>query len=439
MSKVDLKELGDDELLQELARRRVSRFGGSAQVAEGHSEQLGESVSRITFEAWLRNESGKESYAPHPCPRCSKMTPVRAKARERVLRAVSGEVRYKRAYHYCSTCKHGFCPLDDRLGLPSEGNVTPEMERRLLDFGVHDTFEQSAKRWAVHYSQPVSENLIRRVVERVGIALSDLSLDEVQRRALPARQAPPSVLVVEVDGTMVSTRDTDSWRETKVGTVVRQDCYLPTWEASRGQVTEARYAAHLGGVEEFGRRLDALLRAEHVDHVDKLAWVGDGAPWIWNLADEIAPKALQILDWFHAIEAASDCAKVVLGASDPCVPLFVDRVAALLRVSDADELIRELQACGFQTRSKPAREAITRLIGYYERNKKRMDYLSFVAQGLPIGSGIAEASNRHVIQTRMKRAGQHWNSTRADRMANLRALLATTGPTRLHETIRPAA
>lgn len=30
--------------------------------------------------------------------------------------------------------------------------------------------------------------------------------------------------------------------------------------------------------------------------------LGDGAPWIWNLADEFFPGSVQIVDRFHAKE-----------------------------------------------------------------------------------------------------------------------------------------
>ena len=438
MAKVDLDDFSEYELLQELARRRAKCLGGDALLAEGKSEQLGEVVSRGTFEEWLRAEASRDGEGPQACPRCGRATPVRTGARERKLRAVSGEVRFARNYHYCASCRAGFYPLDHRLGLPERGDLTPEMERRLLDFGVHDTFEESAARWSVHYSHPVSENLVRRVVEREGIALASRDIDAVQKLALKERQ-PAEVLIVQADGGMVPTRDTDRWREVKVAIAVRQDCHLSSREGMRGRITEARYAAHLGGVDEFRRRLDALLRAERTDGVEAVVWVGDGAPWIWNMADELCPDCVQVLDWYHAIEAASVCAKAVFGPDDPCVQLFVDRVKALLRTGDVDEVLSELQACSFLARSAPAKSAVKTLTGYYAKNNARMDYLAFEARGYPIGSGFVEAANRHVIQARMKLAGQHWDPIRADRMANLRALLATTGPGRLYDVIRCAA
>lgn len=311
------------------------------------------------------------------------------------------------------------------------------MERRVLDFGVNDPFEEAAARWAVHYPTTISENLVRCVVERVGLALGAADRDRIQILALPKRAAA-DVLVIQADGGMVPTRDTDRWREVKVGAVVRQDCHLSSREAPRGHVVEARYAAHLGGVDEFRGRLDALLRAESANDVPCVVWVGDGAPWIWNIADEICPRAIQVLDWYHAVEAASECAKSAMGPTDPCVRLFVARVKQLLWEGSIDGLQAELQACRLMA-PKETQKALTVLSGYYEKNRHRLRYRELLERGLVIGSGIIEAANKHVIQTRMKQAGQHWNTTRADRMADLRALYSTVGAARLHAVIRQAA
>lgn len=437
MADVDLEGVTEEELLRELTRRRVGRMGADSAEAEEASLVAGEELSRAALQAWLSTAASNETSAAKPCPQCGKLVPVRGKKRERTIRAVSGEVRVARNYHYCSACRAGFHPLDRQLGLPEHGTLTAAMERRVLDFGVNDPFEEAAARWAVHYPTTISENLVRCVVERVGLALGAADRDRIQSLALPKRAAA-AVLVVQADGGMVPTRDTDRWREVKVGAVVRQDCHLSSREAPRGQVVEARYAAHLGGVDEFRERLDALLRAESANDVPCVVWVGDGAPWIWNIADEICPHAIQVLDWYHAVEAASECAKSAMGPTDPCVRLFVARVKQLLWEGSIDALQAELQACRLMA-PKETQKALTVLSGYYEKNRHRLGYRELLERGLVIGSGIIEAANKHVIQTRMKQAGQHWNTTRADRMADLRALYSTAGAARLHAVIRQAA
>jgi len=68
-----------------------------------------------------------------------------------------------------------------------------------------------------------------------------------------------------------------------------------------------------------------------------------------------------------------------------------------------------------------------------------MNYAEYLERGLPIGSGFVESAHRHVLQTRMKCAGQHWSQERAARMTRLRAAYRTAGPARFHSAINAAA
>jgi transposase len=45
------------------------------------------------------------------------------------------------------------------------------------------------------------------------------------------------------------------------------------------------------------------------DHVRQLSILGDGAPWIWNIATAKFPEATQIVDLFHAREHVHDLAR----------------------------------------------------------------------------------------------------------------------------------
>ncbi|MBL8141400.1 MAG: hypothetical protein JNM38_09845, partial [Acidobacteria bacterium] len=76
------------------------------------------------------------------------------------------------------------------------------------------------------------------------------------------------------------------------------------------------------------------------------------------------------------------------------------------------------------------------LVRYYRTHRNRLRYDRFRALGFPCGSGAIESAHRHVLQKRMKLAGPHWDPERADRLAQLRAALATAGPRRLYAAIR---
>jgi hypothetical protein len=202
-------------------------------------------------------------------------------------------------------------------------------------------------------------------------------------------------------------------------------------------VVDPRYVAVLGNQEEFRAALKAALDAERADDVMRIIWLGDGARENWTLAKELCPFAIQILDFIHAVQNAMVCGKALLGENDPCLPLWETRIRRLIDSDSPDAAIRELMDCTLDA-SDEQLAAIDQLVGYYRANAKRMRYREFRAAGLPIGSGIVESAHKHVLQARMKQAGQRWSVLRGRRMVELRALYRTAGPRRFHWAIREA-
>src|SRR6185295_8833048 len=129
--------------------------------------------------------------------------------------------------------------------------------------------------------------------------------------------------------------------------------------------------------------------------------------------------------------------KAALGDDSPYLPLWQERLKLLLGRGEVDDLIAELLECGLD--AEPfVLASLDALVGYYRANAERMRYAEYLRDGLPIGSGIVESAHRHVLQTRMKQAGQHWSLERGRRMARLRAAYRTAGPLRFHAAIRKA-
>ena len=233
---------------------------------------------------------------------------------------------------------------------------------------------------------------------------------------------------------MVCTRE--GWKEAKVAVVAPGESVIR--DKSRSFVSEARYVAVLGGQAEFRAALKAALDAELADDVMHIVWLGDGARENWTMATELCPFAVQVLDLMHAIQNAMACAKVLLGEADPLLPLWERRICQLLDAPSPDAAIRELIDCLPHATNDDQLEALDRLVGYYRNNEKRMRYAEFRAAGMPIGSGIVESAHKHVLQVRMKQAGQRWSILRGRRMAQLRAAYRTAGPRRFHRAIRDA-
>lgn len=110
-----------------------------------------------------------EDGSPKACPSCGRLTKVHTKNVGRSVETLHGQLTLTRQYHYCRECRVGFYPRDAELGLPEDGAVSLELERRILDFGINGPYEECAERWNLHYPHmPLSANQFRQVVERVG-------------------------------------------------------------------------------------------------------------------------------------------------------------------------------------------------------------------------------------------------------------------------------
>jgi len=370
------------------------------------------------------------------CPRCGKRTPVKAKDRERSLRSMAGPLTLKRNYHYCDGCQHGWYPVDWMLELPEEGELTSEMQKRALDFGINDVYGDCADRWRLHYRTALSETVFRNVVSRVGQQCESADQHQLQRELKAPAEKLAEVLVAEVDGSYLPIRGIEPWKEAKVGVIYRHD------PETKGPVPDsARYVAVVNGLGEFAPVFEDALKVEKADEVYTVLWLGDGAVHNWRLAEQLLPNAIQILDWYHAVKHAVDCGKVLLGEESPWLPLWQQRAEALLAAGEPDTLIAELMSCIALLPSRGRVEslaALDDLIRYYRTNAHRMRYAAFRDAGWPIGSGAAESAHRHVLQVRMKRAGQRWAMRNARRMAGLRAAYRTAGPLEFYEAIRRA-
>lgn len=411
---------------------------GTMSEMEGAMEKLKALVGQAGLSKLLE-ELPPEDDSAKSCPNCGKRVRVRNRCVERTVETLSGRQTIVRHYHYCDGCKIGFYPRDAELGLPSEGSVTLELEKRILDFAVSaDSYESGARRWKMHYPWAFSATLFRLVAERVGTRRELCDADIAQRALSPGRAKPAQRLYVMNDGGMVPMAG-GTWREVKLGVVFREEDHIEGSARRRGFLERARYVGVLGEQKSFKEEMRAALDVERWGRAKEVVWLGDGARGNWTLADTLAPTATQILDVQHAVEHGVDCGKALLGEGSPLLELWHQRIEQLLYEGDVNALIRELMETLLEAPKNPfATKAIGALIGYYRNNEGRMNYREYRERGLMIGSGVIESAHRHVIQSRMKKAGQHWGEASGGRMVGLRTAYSTAGEDRFHDAINRA-
>lgn len=202
-------------------------------------------------------------------------------------------------------------------------------------------------------------------------------------------------------------------------------------------VEASRYVAYWGGQDGFRDKVRAALRAERSMRYQEMVWIADGARGNWNLCGDLAVQVTEVLDWTHAIENGMKCGRELLGERSVLLPVWKTRIEQLLGAGQTEALIAELMDC-MELCTDEQLEALNQIVGYYRYNASRMNYPKYRRRRIPIGSGRVESAHRHVLQSRMKLAGQHWSDENGRRMVELRALYRTVGSHRLHEVINRA-
>jgi len=130
--------------------------------------------------------------------------------------------------------------------------------------------------------------------------------------------------------------------------------------------------------------------------------------------------AIQIVDFFHALEHAGQVLVALLGSKEhPDYKTRWGRWAKELLKDQVEELIVQTrQECAGQSRA----EAVEKELGYFANNVARMQYGTFRKAGYFIGSGVVEAGGKTVIGGRCKQSGMFWSKTGAENILALRCL-----------------
>lgn len=213
------------------------------------------------------------------------------------------------------------------------------------------------------------------------------------------------------DGAQFLFRE-QKWKEAKLGRIFEAKSHMAQSER-RNWVRDSVYVAHFGDCKAFFSKFERYL-----DRLEKLVFIADGAPWIWDWVDTHYPDQVQILDWFHALENLGNFA--VLYFKDKTERKeWIKTQESHLWEDQVERVIATLEEL-LPAKNKEIEQKRKRLIGYYLNNQKRMKYKTFKEQGLMIGSGPIEAAHRHVMQQRLKLSGQRWSPNGFQAIANLR-------------------
>jgi hypothetical protein len=367
-----------------------------------------------------------------PCP-CGQQALYRELRSKTVLTAV-GRVEVSRPYYLCPQCHEGQFPTDQKLDIIHTG-FSPGVRRMQALVGQNASFDHGREQMKLLAGFEITTKSIERVAESIGSDIARQEHQEIDRAVqlnLPIIIGEPvPILYVQMDGTGVPVVKKEiagrkgkldglpaHTREAKLGCVFTQT----TWDKEGYAIRDPDSTTYTGAIEnaeQFGKRLYLETWKRGWSRAEKKIVIGDGAEWIWNLAKEHFPGAIQIVDLFHARQHLWDLARLLYPSDtkrrNAWIGLYRKRWLDKGKIA---KLVASLHS--ILTTDPDLAKKIRTEAAYFASNAARMNYPKFRKQHLFVGSGVIEAGCKTVIGHRLKQSGMFWTVNGANAILALR-------------------
>ena len=346
--------------------------------------------------------------------------------------SVLGETAVSRPYYLCKHCGTGQSPVDHDLDIEKKEH-SPGVRRMEAFVGQAAPFKNGSEQLKVLAGIEVTAKSVERTAEEIGADIAarhQQEIDKFVQLKLPVivgKKYP--CMYIEMDGTGINVVKKETvgrqgkiagkpahTREVKLGAVFTQS----GWDAEGYAIRDPDSTTYVGAIEtaeEFGCRIYTEAWNRGWANAKKKIVIGDGAIWIWNLADQHFPGAMQIVDQYHARQHLWELARK-LYPNDERQKDWMKVHQPLLdngRIKKLTVALRAMAEANPSVAEKFRTEA-----DYFHRNALRMRYPKFRRLHLFVGSGVIEAGCKTVIGERLKQSGMFWTVGGANKIIALR-------------------
>lgn len=327
-------------------------------------------------------------------------------------------------------------PLELRAGI-IEGHWTPRAAHQASYLVAHLTPQECADTLRELGNMSPSKSSLDRLPKRLSRRWEEhRAAFEEELRAQQSVPAAATTVAVSLDGVMAPMKDgarqakraatraagrptkgPAGYREVGCGTVTFYDSEGERLGTVRmGRMPEARKAT-------LKQMLSAELEAALEQRPDlRLVKLADGAHDNWSFLGELAPQAAsstELVDFFHAAEQLKAATDAAYGENNLWGRTQYEKYRHRLR-HEPGGVERVIRGLRYLRGKHPRRKRINEVLGYFCRNRNRMDYAGAAQQGLPIGSGVVEAACKTLATERLKRSGMRWREAGGQAILTLR-------------------
>lgn len=367
-----------------------------------------------------------------PCA-CGRQAQYR-ELRSKPVLTVLGKVEVLRPYYLCPHCHTGQFPVDGDLDIENT-EFSPGVRRMQAVVAQEAPFDHGRQQMKLLADLEVTTKSIERTAEAIGGDIAQGERKEIQRAVqldLPVIVGEPiPILYIQMDGTGVPVVKKETvgrqgkmegrsahTREVKFGCAFTQT----KWDQEGYPIRDPDSTTYTGAIEnaeEFGKRIYLEAWNRGWNRAQKKVVIGDGAEWIWNLADLHFPGAVQIVDLYHARQHLWDVARKLYPNDEANQKRWMKaHQQRLLDQGKIEKLVLALRS--IDSANPEVVEKIRIEADYFEKNAERMRYPKFRRQHLFVGSGVIEAGCKTVIGSRLKQSGMFWTVRGANAIIALR-------------------
>jgi hypothetical protein len=303
-----------------------------------------------------------------------------------------------------------------------DGYLSAAAERMAVLAGARQSFATAQQLLAELSGWELNDDTIRRATHA---AAARATTARNQRGDAERFGAAPGAIEVPIDAGKVNT--TGGWRDVKMAVFAKREAGAPALPAVWAErvvpaPAERTVVAAIEDAATFTLRVRAEADRLGVTTAADVTVLGDGADWIWNLADLVLPQAQEVLDVYHALEHLADTAKALWGEGTAATATQVDAGRAALLSAGKAGVEAWIGEAFPAVPAGTATDPLLALAGYLAKHPTRLRYAERLASGRSIGSGLVEGSIKQLVNLRIKRTGARWRAEHVGPLVELRAL-----------------
>ena len=328
-----------------------------------------------------------------------------------------GEVSIPRHVYQGSKGGKTFCPMerDARIIVTS----TPRFAKMASNKIANSATTVVQRDLMDNHGRKITRAFLSAISDAVGSIVQ--AKEESWHYKTPKFEEEITTIALGLDGTCMLLCN-DKYREAMTGTI-------SLYNKNRERV----HTIYLGAPPEYGKALFFQRMEQEIANIKAMypnaryVGVADGAEINWDFLKPHVSR--QILDFYHASGYIKNASHAAYPRSeDKCDQWFQDQRHELKHTRGAAKsILQQMEEFALKKLGKVKKDKLDAAITYFTNHAHQMNYVQYLKDKLPIGSGVTEAACKTLIKQRLCCSGMKWTERGAGIVLSLRALVLTKG------------